>query len=274
MAGDVKRVDQAQVDDVDAQLRVHHVTQRLFNSAATIRAGYAVTRENSDATDRHTRRMRLYPEEPEAPSWEALDEVALATRIRGMLGTGERALVLVDGRSGAGKTTFAAGVARLLDGTLVHTDYISWHHDPIDWAQLLLDEVISPWRRGEAVSFRPPGWVLKARPGAVEVPPGSLLVVEGVGAGRAELAPWAELVVWVQSDRVTARRRGIARDVEYGRSPGEAEAFWDEWMSAEEPFLAADRPWSRASLVVNGTPPAAMRSRTLVAPGPLSAREG
>jgi hypothetical protein len=90
--------------------------------------------------------------------------------------------------------------------------------------------------------------------------------------GRAGLAACAELVVWVQSDRDEARRRGLTRDVELGRSSEEAAAFWDEWMQAEEPFLAADWPWSRTSLVVNGTPPEEMRTRTFLARGPLGHR--
>ncbi len=215
--------------------------------------------------------MRLHPEEPEAPSWEPLDDPELAVRMRALLPPGDQVLILVDGRSGGGKSTFAERGARLLDGAVVHSDDIAWHLDPIDWAEVLVNGVIAPWRRGEAVSFRPPGWAAKGRRGAVEVPPCPLLVVEGVGAGRAGLAAGAELVVWVQSDRDEARRRGLTRDVELGRSPEEAAAFWDEWMQAEEPFLAADRPWSRASLVVNGTPPDATRTRTFLAPGPLRA---
>jgi len=215
--------------------------------------------------------MRLHPQEPEAQSWEPLDDAELTVRMRALLPPGDQVLILVDGRSGGGKSTFAERVARLLDGAVVHSDDIAWHHDPIDWADVLVDGVIAPWRRGEAVSFRPPGWVSKGRRGAVEVAPCPLLVVEGVGAGRGGLAARAELVVWVQSDRDEARRRGLTRDVELGRSPEEAAAFWDEWMQAEEPFLAADRPWSRASLVVNGTPPEETRTRTFLAPGPLGA---
>ena len=60
-------------------------------------------------------------------------------------------------------------------------------------------------------------------------------------AGLAGLAACAELVVWVQSDRDEAHRRGLTRDVEIGRSSKEAAAFWDKWMRAEEPFLAVTR---------------------------------
>ena len=215
--------------------------------------------------------MHLHPEEPEARSWEPLDDVDLAICVRALLPEQNHALVLVDGRSGSGKSTFAERLARLLAGAVVHSDDIAWRHDPIHWVDVLVDGVIAPWRRGEAVCFRPPGWVVQGRPGAVEVPPRPVLIVEGVGAGRSELAARADLVVWVQSDRDEARRRGLRRDVELGRTPQEAEAFWDAWMRAEEPFLADDRPWSRASLVVNGTPPGAMQADSVLAPGPLDA---
>jgi len=215
--------------------------------------------------------VHLYAEEPEARSWELVDNAELAVRVRALLPAGKPALILVDGRSGSGKSTFAERLARLLDAALVHSDDIAWHHDPIHWDDLLVNGVIMPWRRGEAVHFRPPAWVVKDRPGAVEVPSQPVLVVEGVGAGRSGLAAHAELVVWVQSDCDEARRRGLKRDVELGRTTEEAEAVWEEWMRAEEPFLAADRPWTRASLVVNGTRPGGMQASSVLAPGPLHA---
>jgi len=215
--------------------------------------------------------MHLHSEEPQVSVWEALDNVELTARVRGFFLVEKPALVLVDGRSGGGKSTFAERLSQLLDGALVHSDDIAWNHDPIHWADLLVDGVIAPWRRGDAIHFRPPGWVAQDRPGAVELRPNPVLIVEGVGAGRSGLAAGAELVVWVQSDLAEAHRRGIARDVELGRTPEEAEAFWDEWMRAEEPFFATDQPWTRASLVVNGTPPTTMPAQTFVAPGPLSA---
>jgi energy-coupling factor transporter ATP-binding protein EcfA2 len=165
------------------------------------------------------------------------------------------ALVLVDGRSGSGKSTFAARLARLRGATVVSTDDVAWHLHPTQWAQELLDGVVLPWTRGEAVGFRPPAWEHHGRAGSITVPAGVDLVVEGVGAGRHELAPYAQLLVWIRSDDAEARRRGIARDIALGRTPVEAERFWDEWMAAERPFLERERPWERAGLVVDGTAP-------------------
>ena len=98
------------------------------------------------------------------------------------------------------------------------------------------------------------------------------LVVEGVGAARESLAGAAQVRIWVQSDRAAARRLGLARDVDLGREPAEADEFWDEWMSAEEPFQARSRPWARADLVLRGaTDAAAEPDWSYVSPGPLRA---
>jgi hypothetical protein len=163
------------------------------------------------------------------------------------------ALVLVDGRSGAGKSTFAAAAARARRAVVVATDDIAWHLHPTDWATEMLDGVVRPWMAGRPVRYAPPGWVRQARPGKIEVPAGVDLVIEGVGAARHEVAPLAQLTVWVRSDPVVAKRRGIERDIRLGRTRAEAEQFWDEWMAAERPFLEAEQPWRVADLVIDGT---------------------
>lgn len=202
--------------------------------------------------------MRLASEEPDLGPWRtvALTEVSAA-----LVGSGEAGrpvVVAVDGRSGAGKTTVAdalaagAGPGR---GAVVHTDDVAWNQSVLDWDGLLADHVLRPVRAGGAVSWRPPAWVAHDRQGQIEVAAGlSLLVVEGVGAGRAALAPLIDAVVWVQSDLEVSRERGLARDRElHGRSEAEALHQWDGWMAEELPHLAADRPWGRADLVVAGT---------------------
>ena len=132
---------------------------------------------------------------------------------------------------------------------LVRTDDVAWYHDFFDWAELLVDGVLEPWRAGADITYRPPPWDARGRLGAITVPStASLLVVEGVGAGRRVLAPYLDALVWVQTDRAVATARGLRRD---GDDP-DAVAFWDEWEARERPFLAADRPWERADLVVCG----------------------
>lgn len=208
--------------------------------------------------------MLPHPDEPAATSWRPVPLADLvSTLLAGRLADvhasapGARPVVLgVDGRSAGGKSTTAARIAAVVPGTvLVHTDDVAWYESFFGWDALLAEHVLAPVRRGEAVSYRPAAWQERGRPGAIEVPAGAaLVVVEGVGATRRSLAPLLDAAVWVQSDAGLARRRGIARDLAERPDPAVAEAFWDTWEAQEAPFLADDRPWSRADVVVCGTP--------------------
>ncbi len=215
--------------------------------------------------------MRLRPVEPEVRAWERIDNAGLQSRLERVMGVAPTRLVLIDGRSGAGKTTWAERVAAILEGSVVvHTDDLAWKHDAFAWDDLLLQHLIGPWRRNEAVSFVPPGWVTHHRSGSIELQPTPTLIVEGVGAGRVTLAEEAEATIWVQSDRDAARRHGIERDIELGRTPVEAQDFWNEWAAAEDPFQDASAPWSRADLILRGTTSEpAEPGWGHVAPGPL-----
>jgi hypothetical protein len=170
-------------------------------------------------------------------------------------------VVAVDGRSGSGKSTLTRALAAGTGTHVVATDDLAWHHSFFDWTDELIEQVLAPVHRGEAVRHRPPAWIERERPGAIDVPAGvERVLVEGVGAGRRELAEWVDAIVWVRSDPTAARRRGIARD---GDDPA-AEEFWDEWMAAEIPFQDAERTWERAALVVDGTAPPVVRARGLI----------
>lgn len=206
--------------------------------------------------------MQLFPGEPPAGPWRVEPTAAVLARLRPADGP---PIVAVDGRSAGGKTTCAARVAAAVPGAVVvHTDDVAWYQSFFDWADLLRDGVLAPYRSGGPVRYTPPAWLPRAREGAIEVPAGCpLLVVEGVGVSRRELSGWFALRLWVQSDRVEARRRGIERD----GGPAH-EAFWDEWDAAEIPFVAADRPWERADLVVSGTTTEPYRPGQLVVADP------
>ena len=212
-------------------------------------------------------RMFLPPGEPAAGPWRVapLEELLeIVVRAAGDPVSHPR-IVAVDGRGASGKSTLAKRLAAaVLASAVVSTDEVAWHHSFFGWTELLATGVLQPGRRGEAVSYRPPAWRERGRPGAIEVPAGrELLIVEGVGAGRRELAELLDAVVWVQSDFEVAERRGIARDLGEGVNGDEEEtvAFWHEWMAEELVFLAQQRPWERACVVVAGTLARANRTR-------------
>jgi len=202
--------------------------------------------------------LQLAPEEPEAGPWRA-KRLAVVIESLTRLGAGRRTsdrsvVVAVDGRSSSGKTTLAARVQAAVAGSaVVHTDDIAWWHSRFGWADLLIDGILIPVHRGEPVAFQPPSWAEHGRGGAIDVPAScSLLIVEGVGAGCREAAHLVDALMWVQSDQKEAERRSLVR---IGQ-PGGPSTVQDlrEWMAEEEPFLANQRPWERADLVVAGTP--------------------
>ncbi len=165
---------------------------------------------------------------------------------------GRPAVLAVDGRSGSGKSTITDRITAAIPGAVtVHSDDVAWWESFFRWDHLMASGILEPVRRGESVSFRPPAWDTRQREGSIDVAAGrSLVVVEGVGVSRRSLEHLIDAAVWVQCDAFESRRRGIERDA----LKGETESFWDEWEAEESPFMAEDRPWERADLVICGTP--------------------
>ena len=216
--------------------------------------------------------LQLDSEEPEGGPWRA---VPLTVVVEGLLplgggraASGRGVVLAVDGCSSSGKTTLAARLEDAITAAgVVHTDDIAWWHSRFGWADLLMEGILVRFHRGELVSFRPPGWAGHGRQGSIEVPARCpVLIIEGVGAGRSEVSDLIDALVWVQADQQEAERRSLAR---IGQ-PGGARTVADhrEWMAEEDPFLAGQRPWERADLLVAGTPqiPFDRTSELVVAP--------
>ena len=210
--------------------------------------------------------MQLAAEEPEAGPWRValLSAVANAVTSRGpdRSSSGRPAVLAVDGRSNNGKTTVSARIGEMVPGAVViHTDDIGWEHPRFGWTNLLIDGILLPAHRGQAVSYRPPRWDEHGRNGSLEVPVGCpLLIVEGDGAGRREVAHLIDTLIWVQADEREAARRSAARAVnppaaDLANKAADGTPFdEDGWMAEEIPFNAAQRTWERADIIVCGTP--------------------
>lgn len=202
--------------------------------------------------------MLLLAEEPEAGPWHAERLTAVADdlmRLGQQRSAGRRPVVLaIDGRSSGGKTTLAGRLQAVVAGSaVVHTDDIAWWYSRFGWAELLINGVLLPARSGRPVSYRPPPWDERMRPGAIEVPAGvPLLIVEGVGAARREIAHLIDVAIWVQSDEQETERRNLARVGQAGGMP--TEQNHRDWMAEEIPFQAGQRSWEHADLIVCGTP--------------------
>ena len=189
--------------------------------------------------------IRLYPEEPAAGAWrvERIYDVIATFANRAQRTTDRPLVVAIDGRSSSGKTTLAARFAEIIPATaVVHTDDIAWWHSRFGWEDLAR-HVLETVRSGASLAYRPPAWIERGREGAIMVPSGmQLLLLEGVGASREELADLLDARLWVQTARATIDRRNEGRGAD------------DGWLAEELPWVAARRPWEHADLIVDGKP--------------------
>jgi uridine kinase len=150
--------------------------------------------------------------------------------------------ILIDGRSGSGKTELATALVAGWPGAqLVRLDdmYPGW--DGLDAASALVHTTLLPalrWQRWDWAADKPAEWhTLDAnRP----------IVVEGCGALTAASRKLATLALWVELDTPTRKSRALARDGDVYT------AEWDRWAAQEERFLARENPRALADAVVDG----------------------
>jgi hypothetical protein len=114
----------------------------------------------------------------------------------------------------------------------------------------MIDGVLEPLHGGRTVHYQPPAWASHGRGGHIDASAKApVVIIEGVGAARREVTHLLDAVVWVHSDASEAMRRMLVRD----GSDTLARDRHDAWMTEEIPFLATDRPWERATIIVAGT---------------------
>jgi cytidylate kinase len=180
--------------------------------------------------------------EAQAAVGGAADAEALAAAAAGAAAArGDRRLVvLVDGRSGTGKTTLGNAIADRLRAQIVHLDdvYPGWDGLHAAAEAVVTDVLGTPsgYRRWDWATSVPTDWVT--------LDPDAPIVIEGCGALSRAAAQLASLRVWLEADDDTRWRRAVGRDGEvFARE-------WDRWAAQETAFIAAERPATLADVVL------------------------
>lgn len=159
-------------------------------------------------------------------------------------------MVLLDGRSGAGKSSLAdaliaAAHDRGVPARLIRVEdmYPGWD-GLASAAAAVARDLLAPLAQGRQGTWVQYDWDAGATGATHAVEPGAPLLVEGVGALTRESAPLATWRVWLEADAATRKRRALERD-------GETYApHWDRWARQEEALLAAHDPAALADEVI------------------------
>lgn len=154
-------------------------------------------------------------------------------------------VLLIDGRSGSGKTELASAIAqRSPDAELLRLDdlYPGW--GGLEKGSALVHTVVLSehrWQRWDWHANKLAEWH--------RLDPTRPLIIEGCGALSKANRALATFGVWVELDSVTRKHRALDRDGEVFTS------HWDAWAVQEEAFLAREHPHSIADLIVQGDAP-------------------
>ncbi|MBD8477739.1 hypothetical protein [Microbacterium sp. CFBP 8794] len=158
-------------------------------------------------------------------------------------------VIVVDGRSGAGKSSLARRLVAAWPGRgrvqLVALDdlYPGWGGLAAG-AEYARETVLTPHARGMVGVWQRWDWQSDARAEAHAVDPSLPLVVEGAGVLTPESARLADVTVWVDAPSSSRKHRALDRDGDTYRP------HWDGWAAQEEQHLVAHDPVSLASVVV------------------------
>jgi energy-coupling factor transporter ATP-binding protein EcfA2 len=150
--------------------------------------------------------------------------------------------ILIDGRSGSGKTELARAIAATWpEAQLVRLDDVYPGWGGLEEASAHVhDELFAHarWRRWDWGSGAPAEWHT--------IDPELPIIVEGCGSlSRANRAA-ATFGVWVELDDAERKRRALDRD-------GDTYApHWDAWAELESIFIAHENPAALADAVVDG----------------------
>jgi uridine kinase len=167
-----------------------------------------------------------------------------------LAGPARPAIVAINGHSASGKTSLSWRLADALPQcSVLHTDDLAWHHGVFSWDELLTNDVLPVLRDRQALHYRPPAWIGRSRDGAITLDGDrDFVIIEGVGASQSSVRPEFDVIIWVETPQSARESRDASR-IAAGETSA---ASYVRWMVEENTYMAAERPWEFADLIVDG----------------------
>ncbi len=158
---------------------------------------------------------------------------------------GSTTVLAVDGPSGSGKTDVTAAFAPLLDARVISMEDLYRGWQGLDASTpVLVGQLLGCLAEDRTATFRRWDWEASAPGERVEVEPGGVVVLDGVGSAAALARPYLSAVVWLEAPEDVRRRRAIARD------GATYEPWWDVWAKQEREHFDREGTRAAADLVI------------------------
>ena len=167
-------------------------------------------------------------------------------------------IILIDGRAGAGKSSFAEELKNELfrqsdaAPTLIHMDdlYPGWEGLAAGSAYLV-QNILEPLSKSKPAAWQKWDWGSSRRGdptepgnGWREFSGGNILIVEGCGSLSRQSRELAQLSVWIEAPRDVRRARWQARDA------GKFDEFWGIWQTQEDDFFETEKSSHLADWII------------------------
>jgi uridine kinase len=158
-------------------------------------------------------------------------------------------IILIDGRAGSGKSTFAESLQQQLfrDGEsaprVIHMDNIFEGWDGLALgSDYMVRFILQPLARRETASWQDWSWVKNQRSSWREFSGGTPLIIEGCGSLTERSKEHADISIWLEASEEVRRERWIQRERHLEK--------FDFWAAQELDFYAREKSQSLADLVV------------------------
>jgi hypothetical protein len=115
------------------------------------------------------------------------------------------------------------------------------------------EQILSPLFAGRSARYQRRDWVNDYRGRGLaewrDVPFSPIVILEGIGASRKELADRLSFAIWIEAPAPLRLERGLRRDA----AIPDSETIWRTFMPGERDYFERDGTFERANLVVDGS---------------------
>ncbi|MDA0207966.1 MAG: (d)CMP kinase [bacterium] len=166
-------------------------------------------------------------------------------------------IIAIDGHGGSGKSSLGRMLGEKLHATVFHTDdFASWDN-PTEWYEDMIEQVFIPIENGvKTLSYELSVWEKGKSRGKIENQPvTNIIIVEGVGASRAEFRKYLDFSILVDVPESICIERGVSRDLADmpHKSKTEIRKLWLDWMEEERKYFSKHQPKENADVILDGT---------------------